>query len=141
MDNGLPEKEYDIVVSSMAIHHLTMDEKRSFFKAINAHLRQDGHFINIDVVLPPSEALDGWYMKLWEEWMDEKRTELKAYDEASRDVIGRYKEGAENQPDTIEDQLNTLRIAGFRDVDCYYKYGVFVVYGGVKGDAPYFPDI
>ncbi len=106
MDSGLPEKEYDIVVSSMAIHHLTMDEKRSFFKAINAHLRQDGHFINIDVVLPPSEALDGWYMKLWEEWMDEKRTELKAYDEASRDVIGRYKDGADNQPDTLEDQLD-----------------------------------
>ena len=140
IENGLPVKGYDLVVSSMAIHHLTMHEKKEFFRAINAHLRTGGHFINIDVVLP-SETLDGWYMKLWEEWMDEKRAELKAYDEASGDVIARYKNGAENQPDTIEDQLGVLRSAGFRDADCYYKYGIFVVYGGTKGDVSYFPDI
>lgn len=144
MENSLPERDYDIVVSSMAIHHLNMDEKSRFFKAISAHLRPDGHFINIDVVLPPTGSLDGWYMKLWEEWMDEKRAELKAYDEPSADVIVRYKNGAENQPDTLDDQLDALRAAGFRDVDCYYKYGIFVVYGGVKESASekkYFPDI
>ena len=141
MENGLPERGYDIVVSSMAIHHLTMDEKKKFFKAINAHLLPDGQFINIDVVLPPTGQLDGWYMKLWEEWMDEKRAELKAYDEPSGDVIIRYKNGAENQPDTLKNQLDALRAAGFRDADCYYKYGIFVVYGGTKGDASYFPDI
>jgi len=139
--NGLPEKDYDIVVSSMAIHHLTINEKQEFFKAINAHLRNGGHFINIDVVLPPTGELDAWYMQLWEEWMDEKRAELKAFEEPSGDVIARYKEGAENQPGTLDDQLNALRFAGFGDVDCYYKYGIFVVYGGTKKGVSYFPDI
>ncbi len=141
IEDGLPEKDYDIVVSSMAIHHLTMNEKLSFFKAINAHLRSGGHFINIDVVLPPTGELDAWYMKLWEEWMDEKRAELKAFDEPSCDVIARYKNGAENQPDTLDDQIRALKAAGFSDVDCYYKYGIFAVYGGVKEGVSYFPDI
>ena len=141
VENALPEKGYDVVVSSMAIHHLNMDEKQNFFAAISRHMRSGGHFINIDVVLPPSGPLDEWYMKLWEEWMDEKRAELKAFDEPSGDVIVRYKKGRENQPDTIEYQLDVLRSAGFTDVDCYYKYGIFVVYGGTKGDASYFPDI
>ncbi|GBE03821.1 bifunctional 3-demethylubiquinone-9 3-methyltransferase/ 2-octaprenyl-6-hydroxy phenol methylase [bacterium BMS3Abin09] len=141
IEDGLPVRDYDIVLSSMAIHHLTMDEKSRFFRAINAQLRPDGHFINIDVVLPPTDILDGWYMKIWEEWMTEKRAELKAYDEPSADVIARYKDGEENQPDRLEDQLDALRAAGFRDADCYYKYGIFVVYGGTKGEAVYFPDI
>jgi len=144
IENGLPERGYDLVVSSMAIHHLTMDEKRNFFKAIKEHLRHGGHFINIDVVLPPTGALDGWYMKLWEEWMDEKRDELKAYDEPSAEVIVRYRNGEENQPDTLDKQLDALRAAGFRDADCYYKYGIFAVYGGVKervSEKKYFPDI
>ena len=141
IENGLPVRDYDFVVSSMAIHHLSMDEKHSFFKAINAHLRQGGHFINIDVVLPPTGTVDGWYMKLWEEWMDEKRAVLKAFDEPSADVIVRYKNGKENQSDTLDDQIGALKAAGFSDADCYYKYGIFAVYGGVKGDVKYFPDI
>ena len=138
---GLAERGYDIVVSSMAIHHLTLDEKRSFFRAINTHMRPGGQFINIDVVLPQTAVLDEWYMKLWEEWMDEKRAELKAYDEPSADVIARYRNGEENQPDTLYNQLEALKAAGFRDADCYYKYGIFAVCGGTKGDASYFPDI
>jgi tRNA (cmo5U34)-methyltransferase len=144
MENGLPDRGYDIAVSSLAIHHLTMDEKSRFFRTVNAQLRPGGYFINIDVVLPPTDSLDGWYMKLWEEWMDGKRTELRQYDEPSSDVIVRYRNGEENQPDTLDDQMDALREAGFRDADCYYKYGIFVVYGGVKGevsDRRYFPDI
>jgi tRNA (cmo5U34)-methyltransferase len=142
--SGLPERDFDIVVSSMAIHHLTMNEKRDLFRAINRHLRPDGYFVNIDVVLPSSDALDGWYMKLWEEWMDEKRAELQMFDEPSAEVIVRYRDGEENQPDTLDEQLDALRAAGFGDVDCYYKYGIFTVFGGVKdriSEKSYFPDI
>lgn len=144
MKGGLPEEDYDMVVSSMAIHHLTMDEKRMFFGLIGSHLKTGGCFLNIDVVLPPTAAVDEWYMKLWEEWMNEKRAALNMFDEPSGDVIVRYREGEENQPDTIDDQLAALRSAGFSDVDCYYKYGIFVVYGGQKAEVPgtvYFPDI
>ncbi len=34
---------------------------------IYAHLKTDGYFLNIDVMLAPTEALDGWYMKLWQD--------------------------------------------------------------------------
>jgi tRNA (cmo5U34)-methyltransferase len=35
-----------------------------------------------------------------------------------------------NKPDTLEDQLEALSETGFRDVDCYYKNGIFAVFGG-----------
>ncbi|NOY65253.1 MAG: class I SAM-dependent methyltransferase, partial [Nitrospirae bacterium] len=31
---------------------------------------------------------------------------------------------------TLEAQLDALRETGFKEVDCYYKYGVFAIYGG-----------
>jgi len=38
----------------------------------------------------------------------------------------------DNKPDTLEDQLNALREIGFIEADCYYKYGIFAMYGGRK---------
>ncbi len=132
MREGLPEREYDFIVSSMAIHHLTQDEKRGMLSMIHTHLKDGGFFLNIDVLIAPTPFLENWYMLIWEEWMDEKRAELGAMDESSIDVIRRYKDAEENQPDTLDILLSGLKEAGFREVDCYYKYGIFVVYGGMK---------
>ena len=33
---------------------------------------------------------------------------------------------------TLEDQLEWLRAAGFRDIDCAYKNLIFAVYCGIK---------
>ncbi len=118
--------------SSMAIHHLTTEEKKQLFKRINSLLLPGGFFVNIEVVLPPTELIDEWYMKLWEEWMDEKKTSLGIEFEPSGIVIARYRDLEENKPDTLESQLSALRDIGFRSVDCFYKYGIFTVYGGKK---------
>jgi len=37
-----------------------------------------------------------------------------------------------NKPDTLANQLRALKSAGFVDVDCYFKNGIFVVFGGAK---------
>ncbi len=134
MEKGLPEHGYDFVVSSMAIHHLTMNDKMNLFDKIYSYLHSGGYFMNIDVILAPTVPLDAWYMKIWEEWMDDKKSELGAVDEHSKDIIRRYRDAEENQPDTLDDQLNALRKIGFIDTDCFYKYGIFAVYGGKKQD-------
>jgi tRNA (cmo5U34)-methyltransferase len=123
---------YALAVSSMAIHHLTLGEKIMLFRKIHALLEDGGYFVNIDVVLPPTEALDQWYMKLWKEWMDNKRSYLGLQDEPSEYIINRYKDLGENKPDTLEAQLRALHEIGFTEVDCYYKYGIFSVYGGKR---------
>jgi tRNA (cmo5U34)-methyltransferase len=123
---------YALAVSSMAIHHLTLKEKTMLFKKIHTLLEEGGHFVNIDVVLPPAEALDQWYMKLWKEWMDKKKSHLGLEDEPSEYIINRYKDLEENKPDTLEDQLRALNEIGFSEVDCYYKYGIFTIFGGKR---------
>lgn len=123
---------FDLVVSSMAIHHLATDEKSALFGLIHRWLDEGGCFINLDVVLAPTDTLDSWYMKLWADWMDEKRAAMRFEGEDTWDVIRRYKSTGDNKPDLLETQLEALRASGFKEVDCYYKYGIFTIYGGRK---------
>jgi tRNA (cmo5U34)-methyltransferase len=124
---------FDFCISSLAIHHLDMDGKAALFSFIAGHLNSGGRFVNIDSVLPPSDDLENWYFAFWKEWMRNVFDRLEVRDEMPEDVIGRYKDPSSmNRPDTLEAQLAALRDAGFMDVDCYYKNGVFAVFGGRK---------
>jgi tRNA (cmo5U34)-methyltransferase len=125
--------DFDLCMSSHAIHHLCMEEKIALFRFIFSHLNAGGCFINADVVLPPSEALQTCYFGLWSAEMRQMMEKAGITDEAPEDVIKRYQDPASmNRPDTLEDQLAALKEAGFRDVDCYVKDGIFTVFGGRK---------
>lgn len=128
-DIQLPD--FDLVVSSFAVHHLTLEEKSALFEYIYSHLNEGGYFLNIDVILAPAEALERWYLSLWKEWIMEQQTALKKENKYG-DIICRYKDNEDNKPDTLTDQLRALKAAGFRDVDCFYKYGIFAMFGGGK---------
>jgi len=125
-------QEYNFIVSSLAIHHLTMDEKIALFRTIYAHLNNEGYFLNIDVILAPSDALEQWYLSLWKRWIEERKSFLQIEGRHHEDIIRRYKENTDNKPDTLDAQLNALQTIGFKDVDCFYKYGIFAMYGGRK---------
>jgi len=125
-------QNYDFIVSSLAIHHLTMEEKTVLFKTIYSHLNVDGYFLNIDVVLAPSDALEQWYLLLWKQWIDERKSFLGIEDSHYDDIIWKYKDNTDNKPDILAAQLNILGAIGFKDVDCFYKYGMFTMYGGKK---------
>ncbi len=132
LEKDVLAERYAFVVSSMAIHHLTLSEKIMLFKKVHSLLEDGGYFVNIDVVLPPTEALDQWYMEMWQEWMDAAKSALGVKDEPGVNIIERYKDLAENKPDTLESQLKALIETGFSEVDCFYKYGIFSVYGGKR---------
>lgn len=132
LGNEIPGRKFDVIVSAFAIHHLTMDEKHSLFNKIYACLNPAGFFVNIDVVLSPADALEQWYLSLWREWIEERKLSLQIQGNYYDDIAGRYKDNTDNKPDTLNDQLNALKSIGFRDVDCFYKYGIFTMYGGKK---------
>ena len=126
------DSNFNFVVSSLAIHHLTMEEKKSLFHKIYSCLNAGGYFLNIDVALSPSETLEQWYLSLWKEWIDEKKASLGIKGDYFNDIVRRYKDNRDNKPDTLKDQMNALADIGFKDVDCFYKYGIFTMYGGRK---------
>ncbi len=114
--------EFDLVVSSLSIHHLTDAEKQNLFCSIHAALREGGVFINVDQVRGPTENLREIY---WSDWLAKVRAR-GADEERIRESIARRE--AYDQDALLIDQLNWLADAGFADVDCFYKnafVGVF----------------
>lgn len=127
-------EKYHFIFSSMAIHHLSFLEKSKLFAAIYRELKFSGLFLNIDVVHPPSAYLENWQFRMWVDWMNETLDQNGFEEERGKfdNLPEIYKNKPENQPSPLEDQLDILKKIGFRHVDCFYKYGIFCLYGGVK---------
>ena len=106
---------FDVVVSGLAIHHLTDARKRSLFREAREMLAPGGLFANLDLVKLPTDRLEQEFLA----------------------AIGRHDGGdPSDQPATVTEQLRWLEEAGFVDVDCYWKWrGIALLAGRVPGPA------
>ena len=128
--NDSLNENFDFIYSSLAIHHLLFEDKKSLYTYIYNHLSTGGCFVHYDVVLPPSEKIEGYYLSMWRQWIKnhpaiEERKELIGIPEE-------YKGNQDNIPDTLDSQLRAMEEIGFKDVECYFKYGIFSLFGGFK---------
>jgi len=113
---------FDVVISSLSIHHLNQVEKRDLFAAIYRALRKGGVFINVDQIKGPTKYFQDLY---WSHWLNHVR-EQDAAEELVQASIHRRLDY--DQDDTLVDQLNWLSEAGYKHVDLIYKHyfvGVF----------------
>ena len=117
------EQSYDLVISSMAIHHLSDEDKQALFQRVFGLLRPAGIFINVDQIRGETQAIRDLY---WQRWLAHVR-EKGASDEQIQAGIDRRK--TFDRDATLADQLSWLKEAGFSSVDCVYKnyfVGVFL---------------
>lgn len=119
-------ESFDMVISSLSIHHLEDQEKRELFGVVYRVLRQGGIFINVDLVKGPTISLEEFY---WTNWLEKIRRAGASEDEI-RAGIERRK--AFDRDATLENQLFWLREAGFPDADCVYRDFKIGVFFGIK---------
>jgi cyclopropane fatty-acyl-phospholipid synthase-like methyltransferase len=91
---------FDAIVSGFAIHHLEHDRKRSLFTEVHDLLAPGGTFVNLDLASSPTLGLHRRF----------------------REAIGRPEDDPSDRLAPLEDQLDWLREAGFRSVDCRFKW-------------------
>ncbi|KAF5076970.1 Trans-aconitate 2-methyltransferase [anaerobic digester metagenome] len=119
------EGEFDIVVSSLSIHHLENHEKRFLYDKVYQHLNSGGLFINADQVMGPSPANEKEYYRNWLE-----KIEMGSLSSSEKTII--FDRMRLDKPAPLADNLKWLKEIGFVDVDVYYKYYNFVVLYGKR---------
>jgi tRNA (cmo5U34)-methyltransferase len=112
----LPPGPFDAVVSALAIHHLSDEDKRGLFRRILPVLRPGGVFVNAEQVLGSTAEVDARYMALHEHQARALGTDDAEWEAAVMRMA--------------PDQCAWLREAGFDHVDCWYKSGRFAVLAG-----------
>ena len=116
------EEEYDLVISSLSIHHLTHEEKKKLFKSIYRILKHNGLFINVDQIRGETSYLSELY---WNHWLEQIKNS-GATEQQITESIARRKDYDIDA--TSAEQLQWLKEAGFINIDCVYKnffVGVF----------------
>ncbi len=115
--------KFNLVISSLSIHHLADREKRELFRKIYEILQVSGLFINIDLIKGPTRYLEDLYCN---NWYDQMRLAGASEEEIQAGIERRL---TYDRDAHLEDQLQWLREAGFTDVDCAFrtfKVGLFV---------------
>lgn len=125
---------YDVVISSLSIHHLEHEAKAELFGAVYRALRPGGVFVNMDQIRGETPYLRDLY---WQNWLARVRRSGVA-EERIRESIERRTTYDRDAP--LVDQLQWLRAAGFENVDCVYKHYFVGVFFGRKAGASGWPE-
>ncbi len=114
---------YDIIVSSLSIHHLEDDQKITLYKKIYDHLNSGGVFINADEVLGLTRDTEAMYK-------DKDSTHLAVQDmpEEDKDVLRERRKL--DKPATLLENIEWFNKIGYKNTDVFFKYyRYFVIYG------------
>jgi ubiquinone/menaquinone biosynthesis C-methylase UbiE len=104
--------KFDVVTSSMAIHHLTHKRKKQLYVEVFGLLKSGGVFCNLDRVTSPTKSLHLKFLKQVGQTPETEDPSNKLLD--------------------LETQLGWFKEIGFVDVDCYWKWLEWALLVGYK---------
>ena len=104
--------QFDAVISSFAIHHLSHERKKEIYKEIFGLLNPTGMFCNLDHVASPTEALHLQFLT--------QMGQTTATEDQSNKLLD------------VGTQLRWLREIGYVEVDCHWKWLEFALLAGSR---------
>lgn len=110
------DDQFDLVISCIAIHHIEADEKRRLFSKIHQWLVPEGVFSYADQFRGAAPAvyqrhIDNWRAETFQAGTSDEEWSMWMEHQQQHD-----------HHDTLADQIDWLREAGFADVDCVWRY-------------------
>ncbi len=128
-------KTFHLTVSAYTMHHIEDDRKKRVYRRIYEVLEPEGAFFLMDRVAVPSQQARARYEAIREEHVRqqlETRLTRKLPSEAFHELFSALPCSEKHRPAPLDLQLQWLDQIGFRDVDCYWKFLDFALFGGLK---------
>ncbi|MBQ9280608.1 MAG: methyltransferase domain-containing protein [Treponema sp.] len=122
---SMPEGNPDMIISALSIHHLEANSKKRLFKKVYESLEDGRLFVNYDQFCSDSPVINE---KIEEYWIDEiKKSGISAIE------YERWLERKKlDREISINQEIQWLKDAGFRNVECIYSKGKFGVIVSIK---------
>ncbi|MBW1607646.1 MAG: class I SAM-dependent methyltransferase [Deltaproteobacteria bacterium] len=110
--------EYDIIIASLTLHHLTWEEREKFYKTLYSSLNKGGLFIARDIIIDEDKDVANDQYIYWKKF-------IKSHGE---DPDVRYSKHIEkDHPMTLTDHFAWLRKAGFSKAACQWRLYNFAI--------------
>lgn len=122
---GLPEGDFDAIISALSIHHLENANKEDLFAKIYDKLPDGGLFVNYDQFCAGQEEMNKWFDTYWESQLENSGL--------TDNDIKLWKERRKLDKEcSVEEETELLKKCNFRTVKCIYCYHKFSVVIAVK---------
>ncbi len=132
---GVQVNSADAVISAYALHHLDLPEKGQLIAHCRGLLKEDGWFLNADLVVAEDEFLETLTQRMRVSGIVDraKGRDPRFVDAAStRRFLDELQRNECDQPQSEADDLRILRECGYRHVALFWKDTREVVYGGIR---------
>jgi len=117
---------FDIIVSSLAIHHVDTKGKERLFDTVFKMLEANGYFYIVDSVYGASKEIERINHQVWIDYM-------KSHDVPDNEIQNALQRREEHDKcDPLFLQLGLLKKAGFVAIDVIWKYYGIAVFGARK---------
>jgi tRNA (cmo5U34)-methyltransferase len=132
------EGRRNAIVSGLAIHHLSDERKRGLYREAFGLLQSGGVFLNNDICATPpamKDCFEELNLKVIQDQERSKRGVARPLAEIRSEMHEQLRLAGEQHHSHIaplRSQLEWLADAGFKSVDCYWKYLDISIFGGVK---------
>jgi len=117
------EGKYDLVVSALSIHHLKDEEKKELYKNSYSMLKQNGIFINADLVSGETPFIENLNKVTWKRYIENSGL-------PEEEILAGYERMKFDKESKLDQQIDWLKEIGFCDVSCVYKFYNFAVMFG-----------
>ncbi len=129
-------EKFDVVFSSYALHHLTLDDKTAVVRDAASLLRAGGWFLNADIIVAETPAVEERIQDIRVCGILERaagRDRRFADRETARRYLDEMEAAEGDRPATLREDLQALRAAGLEDVAVFWLEYREAVSGGRKG--------
>lgn len=129
MTAPLPAGEFDAIISSLAIHHLSDEQKQHLYAKIWGALRPGGIFLNAEQILGESQDQENFFNQM-------HLTGARALGSSEEEINQAIQRMKIDRCAPLSKQIDWLSSAGFVHAGAFFQHFRFAVFAGWKNYRP-----